>query len=221
MRTRRLLAPALLATGLVAGCVAFASDGWDVLELVDGGTLRGHIVEAVGGTYWVELPSGELTQVPYAEVARVTRATATDPVPLPNYRHPSASVAEEIDGGNVFHGGLDAGSTLGVRMRWDVRSRAVHSIDGRFDIGVFLSPWVMPVFFHGVGVNFLGNGRVHPQLSINGGLAFPSSLYGFVGLGGGITYDPPSPFEMHLGGIVSIAGSYLGVVPDFRAGWVW
>ena len=76
-----------------------AAAGGDVIELKNGGILRGSIIDAIpNGHARIQLATGEIATVPWQEIAHIERASAAPPASATPAAAEGASVVVHIEG---------------------------------------------------------------------------------------------------------------------------
>ena len=83
------------AQSATPGMAPAAPAGGDVIHLKNGGQLRGTIVDVIPGDHArIQLATGEVANVPWADIARVD--SGSHPSPTPDAPRPSAPVAQKL-----------------------------------------------------------------------------------------------------------------------------
>lgn len=133
----------------------------------------------------------------------------------------TASVKVEEPHGAHLGGGFEVGVLSGIRLEEHLNGNSkIKSVGIRALGGLGLLYFSSPAPGLG-GVLFFDRKRNESsnwelELSIGGGVL--SSGAAFAGVAA--QYDPPSAFQLNLGGIVAIGPSF-GILPDISAGFIW
>lgn len=227
---------ALASVVLVAGCVAaaLAADQWDRVYLNNGDVVEGRIEEARQGKFWITTPAGDLVSVPFQDVAKVLRAhpeptapvtapAMPEPKPVPVQTMPYQPPPPPRDPDEpMVGGGIYVGSVSGGRMRFKVHSPAIHHVDLRVGLGLFMDYAGSVYALAGLGpeLGFFEYSRFHLAIGFMVGKELEWG-YNFFTTGAAVQFDPAGPVELHLGAQLGIMGYYPGILPDVSVAFVW
>lgn len=206
--TRFGLFVAVLSLGLGLSLCARSQDAGDVVELTNGGRLRGSVlVYEPGAPVVIRLPTGETRTIPPAEVAAVELAgrerSVAPPTTDPPVDVPSAPAAVESPA--VAENEPSPTSVPAVAA--DAEPWVLE--DGRAD--------EVPWDDYDDGIGYAPRGALHVGAFIDFGLSVPP-LYGSVGLGAFVEVRPiyNAAWRPRLAGIASFGFGLPDVVSSVR-----